>query len=71
MSIIGSNELFVEEKECEAAEKALTDLDKVWQRTRNLYNINSTLGTKYHYLSHCVDYMRIWSMGIGYISEQF
>ena len=28
------------------------------------------LGTKYHYLRHCVEYWRIWSLSIGYNSKQ-
>ena len=70
MSIIGKSEPYVEESQCKEAEKALKELDKAWTRTRNLFNISLTLGTKYHYLRHCIDYMRIWSLPIGYISEQ-
>ena len=70
MSIIGTTNLFVDEEYCEAADKVLIELDQTWRHTRNLFNISSTLGTKYHYLRHCIDYMRIWRMGIGYNSEQ-
>ena len=68
--IIGTTEIFVNEDQCEAAERALKELDEVWQRTRQLFGIGSTLGTKYHYFRHCIDYMRIWRIGIGHISEQ-
>ena len=44
--------------------------DKIWQRIRNIFGISSTLGTKYHYLRHCIDYMRIWKLGICYLSKQ-
>ena len=70
MAIIGTTNLFIDEAQCEAAEKVLIELDNAWTHTRNLYNIGLTLGTKYHYLRHCIEYMRIWSMGIGFISEQ-
>ena len=46
------------------------DVRQTWIRTKQLFNISCSLGTKYHYLRHCVEYSRIWSLPIGYNSEQ-
>ena len=41
-----------------------------WRRTRTALQISAGLGSKYHYLSQCVEYIRLWRIGIGYINEQ-
>ena len=62
MLINGKSNLFIEKPQCDAAEKALTESDEAWKRTRKRCNSFS----KYQYLMHCIHYMRIWSMGTGY-----
>ena len=70
MSIIAKPEALITEDQCDEANRALLELDKTWKRTKNMFSITSSLGTKYHYLYHCIEYMRIWGLPIGYISEQ-
>ena len=70
MSVIGKSDCWIEEKECEKAKELLVELDKRWTHTRAMVGVANSLGKKYHYLSHCVDYMTLWRLGIGYINEQ-
>ena len=70
MRINGSSKCWVEEEECEEAKDLLEELDRCWTHARSLFSCAASLGAKYHYLSHCVEYMRLWRIGIGYISEQ-
>ena len=70
MSIIGKSDCWVEEQQCDDAQRLLDDLDRTWTYTRTVLGVTSSLGTKYHYLAHCVEYMRLWRILIGYISEQ-
>ena len=36
----------------------------------NTLDINHSLGAKGHYLGHCLEYMELWRIPIGYVSEQ-
>ena len=70
MSRIGKSDPWIEEKECEEVKELLREFEETWTFTKNILNISSGLGTKYHYLFHCVEYMVYWRLPIGYISEQ-
>ena len=70
MSIIGKSDCWIEETQCEEARQLLQQLDMSWTHTRTLLGIAKSLGAKYHYLSHCFEYMTLWRIGIGYCSEQ-
>ena len=48
------------------AKKIIFEFDKQWKHSKKVLVIKKTLGAKHH----CVEYMSIWRMPIGYISEQ-
>ena len=54
----------------EKAEKLLADLIKQWIFSKRVLGIKRGLGAKLHYLGHALEYVRLWRIGIGYISEQ-
>ena len=66
MAIIGSADHGIDNKRCDDAMNVLCEYEKQWIRTAQI----SGIGTKYHYLYHCIEYMRIWRIPIGYINEQ-
>ena len=70
MSIIGSNRSFIEEPDIEKARKILEEFDKQWKYSAVILNVPISLGTKYHYLHHAIEFMEIWRIPIGYVSEQ-
>ena len=50
--------------------KKLNKLHKQWQYSSKILNLPQSLGAKYHYLHHAVEYVSFWGFGIGSISEQ-
>ena len=70
MALIGSAKSYINEEKIEEAEKLLKQFDKQWKYSSNILGINSSLGAKYHYLEHAVQYSKIWRFPIGYVSEQ-
>ena len=70
MSIVGSSKPWIEESDCERARQILLDIDNRWSYMRRVIDYASSLGAKYHYLGHCLDYVILWRMGLGFINEQ-
>ena len=70
LSIIGKSTNIISIEEIDKAKALVIELNKHWKRTVAILDISKTLGTKFHYLHHCVEYMYIWRFPIGYLSEQ-
>ncbi len=70
MSIIGSSKSVIDDKSIEEAEKLLDKFHKQWLYSSKVLYIDQSLGAKYHYLCHCIQYVKLWRLPIGYISEQ-
>ena len=70
MSVLGKSHCWIEEKQCDDTDELLKEFEKSWTYTRTLFNITSNLGAKHHSLSDCVEYIKLWKIGIRYVSEQ-
>ena len=70
MAVIGTSKPCIDESDCMNARRLLDDLDKRWTYMRSVVEYALSLGTKYHYLGHCVEYFEFWRLGLGFISEQ-
>ena len=70
MAIVWSSDAWIEEYQCEKARQLLIELDQRWSYMRKVVDYASSLGAKYHYLGHCLDYVSFWRMGLGFINEQ-
>ena len=70
MAIVGSTSNDISIENINKARKLLKDIDKQWEYSFRILGFTKTLGAKHHYLHHICDYMCIWRIPIGYISEQ-
>ena len=52
------------------AKQLLQSLYEHWEYTTNTLGIDKSLGTKFHYLAHCIHFMEIWQTPLGFITEQ-
>ena len=70
MSIIGRATNTISKEDCGKARKALDKFDQYWKEMTSILGVSNSLGCKYHYLMHCVEYCELWGIPLGYISEQ-
>lgn len=70
MSIAAAATPTITTAKIEEAAQLLYKFEKQWKYTAAILNIPISLGAKFHYLYHIIEWMRIWGIPIGYISEQ-
>ena len=70
MNIINKSEHVIPITDCNKAEKLLQEYYDHWQYTKRILNLNTSLGAKGHYLQHCVEWMKLWNIPLGYVNEQ-
>ena len=70
MAIAGSAAPEISEEKIEEAREIIVKFDKQWKYSKQILGIKKTLGAKHHYPYHCIQYMSIWAIPLGYISEQ-
>ena len=70
MSIAGKATSTIAPAEIDEPEELLFKFDKQWECTAAILNIPVSLGAKFHHLYHIMEWMRIWGVPIGYLSEQ-
>ena len=70
MPISGKAKLTIQPTEVEKAKNILAEFDEHWKYTSVILNVPLSRGAKYHYMQHVVDWMEVWSVPIGYVSEQ-
>ena len=61
---------FITEADITKAEELLNKYHNHWQYVNQILNLNISLGAKYHYLYHCVEYIKIWGVPLGFNNEQ-
>ena len=70
MHLFGKSTDCIDEVYIEQTRDALSKFEKQWMYTSQIMGIDTSLGAKYHYLSHCVAYMDLWKIPLGFLSEQ-
>ena len=70
MHLLNKSTNTISKSDCTKAEQILQQYYKHWQYTKRILNLDLSLGAKYHYLKHCVEYIHIWRIPLGYINEQ-
>ena len=70
MSIAGRTCAEISDGDIDKAKDIILKFDEQWAHSKKILGIHKTLGAKQHYLYHAIEYMYIWKIPLGYISEQ-
>ena len=70
MHILNKSTHTISESDIAKAEELLKTYDKHWQYINRILDLNISLGPKYHYLIHCIEYVKTWKIPLGFINEQ-
>ena len=70
MRILNGSRNIIEDRNIQKAKQILHQYHNHWEYTKRILNMNMSLGKNYHYLCHTVEYISIWNIPIGFVSEQ-